>query len=167
MKNHGISVIALVTLIFMSAQPANAEWRTYENMRFGFAFTYPAHIFLPGPAPENGDGRRFYAPDEEAIISVWGSYNALDHRPKSYFKFARDEVGVVDNITYKRLAKDWLVISGYKGNMVYYEKTVFTCNFQRMTSVSITYPAAKKKDYDGMVGKITKSLDPGTPDGCE
>jgi len=167
MKDFGISAIALVALIFTSAQPAHAEWRTYENPRFGFAFTYPAHIFTPGQAPENGDGLSFYAPDEEAVISVWGSYNALDHRPKSYFAWARDEVGVVDNITYKRLTKNWLVISGYKGNMVYYEKTIFSCNFQRMTSVSITYPASHKKDYDGMVGKITKSLDPGTPDGCQ
>ena len=167
MKDYGISLVALVALIFTSLQPAHAEWRTYENPRFGFAFTYPAHIFAPGPAPENGDGRKFYTPEAEAIISVWGSYNTLMHTPKTYFAWARDEVGVVDNITYKRLAKDWLVISGYKSGMVYYEKTIFSCDFQRMTSVSITYPAARKKDYDGMIGQLARSLDPGTPDGCK
>lgn len=167
MKQFGGLLLAFAILVISGLQPAMAGWRAYENPRFGFSFTYPAHVFTPEPEPENGDGNRFFATDAEAIISVWGSYNTLDQNPKSYFEWARNEVGVVDNITYKRIAKDWLIISGYKSGMVYYEKTIFSCNFQRTTSVSITYPASRKKDYDGMVGRLTKSLDPGKPDGCE
>ena len=167
MKKISKYMLTFVIIVLAGSLPARAEWQVYENPRFGFTFTYPAHIFTPEPEPENGDGNRFFSIDAEAVLTVWGSYNALDQTPRTYFKWARDEIGVVDNVTYKRIAKDWMVISGFKGDLVYYEKTIFSCNFDRLTSISITYPASRKKDYDGLIGKITKSLDPGRPDGCQ
>ncbi len=166
MKQFGGLFLTFAILAISGLQPAVAEWRIYENPRFGFKFTYPSHFFAPEPEPENANGHRFFSIGAEANISTWGSNNQLNLNPRSYFKWLRDDVEVVDNVTYKRIAKDWVVISGFKGDMVYYEKTIFTCNFQQMTSISMSYPASLKKDFDRMLGKITKSLKPGRPNRC-
>ena len=72
-----ISLIIAFTTVTL-CQNAFAEWRNYKNERFGFEVTYPAHLFKPGPAPANDDGRNFSSNDGQAQISAWGSYNSLD-----------------------------------------------------------------------------------------
>ena len=51
--------------------PAANGWETYVNERFGTQLSYPADIFRPGEAPENGDGRRFDGGDAALEVFAW------------------------------------------------------------------------------------------------
>ncbi len=165
-------IIAVLIALTMTAlaQSAQAEWRVYKNPRFGFEFNFPAHLFKPGPAPANDDGTTFETEDTGAKITVWGSYNVMEQTPRSYLNWIKQETGAVDEVTYEKIKKNWVVVSGFKGHMIYYEKTIFSCGGRVINSISLYYPAAQQNAYNQLVGKITKSLKPGigygSPQNC-
>ena len=41
------------------------------NERFGTSLVFPAATFVPEAPPENGDGRRFVAPDGVLEVYAW------------------------------------------------------------------------------------------------
>jgi len=170
MKITTFIFLATTMMMVTVAQSARAEWRDYKNSRFGFEFSYPADLFSPGSAPANDDGRTFETVDGEANITVWGSYNVLDQTPRSYLNWVKQEADVVDEVTYQRVKNNWVVVSGFKGHMIYYEKTIFSCGGQVMNSIALYYPVTKEKVFNPLVGRITKSLSPGigygSPEEC-
>ncbi len=158
-KSVSIAFVALFVTVSW-AFGAYAEWRTYKNTRFGFEIAYPADLFHEGEPPVNDDGRNFDTDDGRAQLKAWASLNSLDQTPRTYLNWIKNEVGVVDEATYERVKNNWMVLSGYTGDNIYYEKTIFSCNGDILNSVSLIYPVAQRKMFDPLVGKITKSLKP-------
>ncbi len=108
----------------------------YCNARFGYCIDYPGGKLFPQPESENGDGRIFVASDSNEIIRVYGFFmwNPEDQRANvDQLKdlFNRDLKDADDEnpddklrVTYKKLGKDFFVISGFKRGKVYYQKTI-------------------------------------------
>ncbi|WP_036281294.1 hypothetical protein [Methylocystis sp. ATCC 49242] len=146
---------ALLAFALISASSASAEtWRAYRNERFGTAADVPVGWRME-PPPENDDGRVFASPDEQAEIIVSGSHVVL----------SRDEEfgvrgGALDGetIRYKRQGRDWIVVSGVKGERIFYRKSLLSCGDTVWNSVSLEYPAAEKKKYDALVAHVAGSL---------
>lgn len=57
------------------AAPAAGGWTRYASPRFGTAIKYDAGLFVPQPAPENGDGQAFLSTDGQASFVVFGQIN--------------------------------------------------------------------------------------------
>ncbi len=156
----------------IASQPAtpapDTKWTYYKNGRFGFKVSYPTCMFKPGPEPENSDGLVFTSEDGRASFTAYGSHNALDFTPQTYSDWSKRDT---DTVTYERVKQNWIVLSGYRGDMVFYKKTIFSCGNQIMNTVYWVYPTEQKHLYDPIVGPMTKSLVPGagwgTPDDCK
>ncbi len=167
-----IKMIVLFVVSFMVTGQALAQlqWRSYENPRFGYLVSYPANLFSAINNPANTGGVVFKSEDGKAHITVSASINSQNQTPESYVKWVTRESGLIDLVTYSKSTKNWAVISGFKGNMVYYEKTIFSCNNRVLNWVTLLYPVSEKSLYDRLVGKVTKSLEPGkgsdTPQNC-
>ncbi len=155
-------LIGLLTgLLFIALTgAASAEtWKLYVNARFGTRAEYPADRFKPGPPPANGDGQSFTASDG-ATLAIFGSYNVDNSSPAGYETFLRGTGPDYQDISYRATGKNWLVLSGTRGETIYYDKYVFVRGKGGGTvhGLVVTYPSAAKDTYDPIVARMAKSL---------
>ena len=144
---------------WIGATVAQERWATYSNPRFGTTADYPADLFtVQDPPPENGDGQGFRTADGRAQLSIFGGYNVEHDTPQSYV--ARNDE--FESASFKRVTSDFYAVSGTRDAAIYYDR----CNFPPgnddiLNCIHITYPAAEKSAWDGIVTRISQSLRPG------
>jgi len=135
---------------------ARAEsWRTYFNDRFGTTADVPFD-WRPGPPPANGDGLAFTSPDGQASIAVYGSLHNWDTIEQAVAIFEKPREG--ETITYKHREPRSIVISGTRGDRIYYAKSMLSCRDNVWNSVRIEYPAARKETFVRLVKHVAGSL---------
>jgi hypothetical protein len=135
------------------------DWRTYSNDRYGTTIDYPAS-FKPMPPPDNDDGRRFKSADG-AEFAVFASYNAFDF---NLAKFRDDTVRKLDAgsvVTYQAHGDDWFVISGTKGDAIFYRRHLLSHGEEMTEGFVMSYPAQLKQRYDPIVARMAKSFHSG------
>jgi hypothetical protein len=135
------------------------RWKTYLNDRFGVSISYPTR-FKPGTPPDNNDGLRFTAADG-AAFAVWGSFNALEHDVAGLEAFLRENPKDGETITYRAAGKNWLVLSGTRGDQLFYTRYLLSHRNEVENAFKITYPAALATSYDPIVTRMSKSLKAG------
>jgi hypothetical protein len=52
------------------------------------------------------------------------------------------------------------VLSGYRGDDIYYEKVVFSCGEQVVNVMAVTYPSGERDVYDPVVERMEDSFKP-------
>ena len=149
---------------------AEERWVTYQNERFGYSFYYPAALFDAGELPENGGGQTFNSKDGRAKIVVFGTNNAENFTPPAYRKVILQEFGGYDQMDYSPTGETWFVLSGFRGENIYYQKVMFSCGSKIINALSITFPKSEKPFYERLVEIIEDRFKPGrgadTPQGC-
>jgi hypothetical protein len=130
---------------------AEDAYRTYHNERYGVSADVPRD-WKAGRPPDNGDGLKFTSPDGAATILVYGGYRLADTVAEALnSELAADEG---ETITYQTRAPRMAVISGMRGQTIFYRKVVVSCRDQ----VSIEYPSARKQQFDALVSHVAASL---------
>ncbi|WP_088343648.1 MULTISPECIES: hypothetical protein [Rhodomicrobium] len=152
-------------------KPAEQErWNTYQNARFGYSLYYPTALFEPGELPANGGGQSFATPDGRAKIVVYGTLNTENFSPREYRKIILEEFGGYDKMDYSPTAQSWFVLSGFRGDNIYYQKVMFSCSGKVINVLSVTFPTSEKPFYEGLIETIEDNFKPGrgadTPPGC-
>jgi hypothetical protein len=159
-----IAWLATAVLCLAAAAPAVAQtapnWRTYQNDRYGTTIDYP-DFFKAEPPPDNNDGRRFKSADG-AEFAVFASYNALDFDLAGYQQFIVKDLDAGAAVTYQAHGDDWFVISGTKGDGIFYERHLLSHGKQMTEGFVMSYPARLKQLYDPVVARMAKSFRPGT-----
>jgi serine/threonine-protein kinase len=151
-------VVAAIVLLVSSAVAGN--WLTYHNDRYGTTIDYP-DIFVAQPPPDADDGREFESPDG-GDFTVSALYNALDFNLEKYHDFMVKNLDAGAVVTYQAHGDDWFVLSGTKGDMIFYEKHLLSHGAQMTEDFVISYPASLKATYDPIVARMAKSFRPGT-----
>jgi len=137
----------------------NPKYNSYKNPRFEFTVKYPANI-EKRKDPANSDGCEFVYEDG-FNIKVYGSNEPsvmnlkLDEIYKSELKNHKD-------VTYKTKKDNWYVISGYDGNMIFYEKTFV--GKESKNTLYIEYPSNLRDKYYDVISVISKSFTAGNLD---
>ncbi len=133
--------------------PIGGGWQTYVNDRFGMRFDYPADVFSPLEEPQNGDGRSFASSD--ATLQIFGTHNTLNDSPAS---MKREMVGMQDyeEVTYSPSGRNWLVLSGYRGERIFYEKYFFRGDV--IAAFAMEFPAGRKPFYAPIIERIEDSF---------
>jgi hypothetical protein len=152
-------VLIALLLVLRAALPDTATsediiYHTYANGRFAYTIKYPANILIPQGESSNGDGRKFLSSDGSASLLVWGSHNALDESLESRYNDTLKDAG--GSIAYQVLKKNWFVISGSKGDKIFYQKTFFDDGIFK--TFLITYPRTKRQLFDPIVKEIAGSF---------
>lgn len=144
--------------ILFAAPPgfAGDAWLTYHNDRYGTTIDYPDR-FKPQPAPANDDGREFKSADGADFL-VAASYNALDFDLGKYQGFILENLDPAAVVTYQAHGVDWFVISGTKGDAVFYQRHVLSHGAQMTEQLVMSYPAALRVSYDPIVARMAKSF---------
>lgn len=139
--------------------PLADGWQTYVNTRFGVRFDYPSDVFAANDPPQNGDGRTFTSSD--ATLMIFAAHNTLDETPATM----KDEmVGSPDygNMTYSPSGDTWLVLSGFRGDRIFYEKYFFRDGM--ISAFGMEFPKERKPFYGPMIERIEDSFRAGYSD---
>jgi len=156
LSRRALIAAALVTLASPALAQGRESWKTFVNDRFGTSIEYPTR-FKPGEPPANNDGLRFTA-DDGATLAVWGSLNALEQDLKALEDSAREDG---EKVTYRSAGKNWFVLSGTRGEEVFYKRYILSHRGEVVNAFTLTYPAALAATYDPIVARISKSLKAG------
>jgi hypothetical protein len=142
------------------------SWANYKNPRFGYALSYPSSVFKPQPPSENGDGQTFLTDDGRAKIVVYATVNDERFSPQDYRKTILSEFGGYDQMDYSPSGKTWFVLSGFRGDNIYYQKVMFSCGGRVINALSVTFPRVEKKFYEGLIEVMEDRFKPGSGEGC-
>jgi serine/threonine-protein kinase len=135
---------------------AQDRWTTYRNTRFGTSIEYPDR-FRPGRPPDNNDGQGFAASDG-ATLRVWGSLN-IDHLDIKALEADISQNGERgDRITYRASGRNWFVLSGTRGDNLFYARYLLSHRGEVENAFEIVYPAALAASYNLVAARISKSL---------
>lgn len=148
----------LLTATVAMLSPASAEqgYRPYRNWRFGVSADVPSD-WKAGPEPDNNDGLAFTSPDGAAAITVSGILNA-DDAPAAEVIADEQRARDGETVTYRKASARQVVISGTRGNMIFYRKAILSCNDQIVNHLLIVYPAAQKQAFDALVSHVAASM---------
>lgn len=149
-----LATLAFVTFASLLA-PASAEpvrWISYSIAETGTSVQIPSSVFSEEAGQPDGYGQRFKTADGRANLTVQSIRNTQHDTPASFLAKRNPP----PNIQYKRITPRFFAVSSIKGNIVWYNR----CNFSReyVHCVLINYPAAEERAWDGIVTKISLSL---------
>lgn len=137
--------------------PARGGWQTYVNDRFGTRLDFPADVFVPGEAAENGAGRRFAAAD--AALEIYSFENIERETPASLKRRLVGSEGYTD-VTYSPSGDSWLVLSGFRGPIIFYEKYFFSGGV--ISGFGMEFPADQKPRYAPIIERMEDSFRAGS-----
>ena len=60
-------------------------------------------------------------------------------------------------IDYAPVRDKWFVLSGTRGNTMFYERVTFTCGGRTINSWAMLYPAAERNVYDPIINQVHRS----------
>jgi len=63
------------------------------------------------------------------------------------------------NIVYKRVTDNFFVVSSFRNNSIWYDRCNFASRF--INCVLVNYPAAEKRQWDGVITRISHTLSAG------
>lgn len=154
--------IAALTLVSVSVQAA--DWSLERDPDLGFTFSYPPALF----APLEGDGKPsfhyFVSKDEKSKLLVGAWNNEAGRTPEAFKRWLIDNAGGYDEVTYRPRGRSWFVLSGYRGDQIYYEKVMFSCGGKVVNAFAMVYPLSERGLYDPVVERMEDEFRPGS--GC-
>lgn len=106
--------------------------------------------------------RRFISPGGEASIA----FRSEHARIPVAAQLQRLRTVSDGEITYEREGRTWIVVSGFKGNRIFYTKAMLACGGRAWHYVEFEYPAAEKRTFDEFVTRSSKALGAYAQIGC-
>ncbi|HKQ95581.1 MAG TPA: hypothetical protein VJS40_08245 [Aestuariivirgaceae bacterium] len=151
-------LVAALVMGFLTTESlaADLHWRIYEDTDFGCVLDYPAALFRPGPSNPD-EPRRFSSKSADVYFRIQGVENANGWTPQAIREqyLSADMPG---DVTYDRTRSDFVVLSGYRGESIFYTKVAVSTDRSSACVFEITYPREQKKAFDRIVTRMSRSL---------
>jgi hypothetical protein len=156
MMISGISVVTIAVGLSMVSASARAEsWTNYRIPETGSSVDIPTSIFTEDVGKPDGYGQRLRSADGRADLTVQAGPIEPGVSPAAFLASKNPPPGIV----YKRVTPRFFVVSSIKRDKIWYDR----CNFEAryVHCVLINYPAAEKRQWDGIVARVSHSLSGG------
>jgi hypothetical protein len=155
--------ISFVTILFSAglfsaALSQGFKWESYRSERFGYTLLFPADVFKPRGEPPHGDGFEFVSRDGGAKLKVFAAYNTDNMGLVEYRAAVLGNFESYDKMDYGPMGQSWFVLSGIRGDSIYYQKVLFSCGGRVINAFALTYPKQQKREYDDIVTGIEKNF---------
>ena len=149
------SLVAVAALVFVgnagAAEPIN--WQRYIVAETGAGVDIPTSIFTEDVGkPKGAYGKQFLTADGRANLTIESLANEAGDSP-AVFLAKRNPP---KHIVYKKITPRFFVVSSFRDDKIWYDR----CNFvaSSINCILINYPAAEKRDWDGIVTRISNTL---------
>ena len=153
MRAPRLFIVSILIFTPAFALAGDTEWRRYEIPSTGTSVDMPVSIFSSDAGlPEGGIGRKFFTEDRRADLTVQSVPNPQNDSPAAFLAKMRPPAGII----YKRITPDFFAVSSIRKDRIWYNR----CNRGNgtMNCVLINYPAAEKRQWDGVVTRISHTL---------
>lgn len=154
-----VSAILSASVAAAQAESAAAGWTVYRDAQ-GTSVEYPRSVFTVEQEPgEQEPGRVFGTEDGRARFHVYSLPNPNALSPGAFMR--ANFPAQRSTLTYDRVSRNFFAISTRRDGMIVYLR----CNFSSgragtLHCVDIRYPVNEKRDWDGIVTRISRSLRP-------
>lgn len=152
--------LAGILLIATSVHAASG-WQRERDPGLGFTFSYPSALFNR----LEGDGKPsfyyFASQDGDARFLTGGWSNSPHATPERFKQWLLAHAGGYDEVTYRPRGRSWFVLSGYRGDQIYYEKVMFSCQGRVVNVFAMAYPTSKRNVFDPVVERMEDNFRPG------
>jgi len=143
----GMALLPLVA----AAEPIS--WSRHQVPESGAAVDIPTSIFSEQAGkPEAGYGGRFLTSDRRADLTVQSVPNEAGFSPAVFLARKNPPRDIV----YKRVTPRFFVVSSFSKGKIWYNRCNFSGRF--INCVLINYPAVEKRQWDGVVTRISNTL---------
>ncbi|TAZ83277.1 hypothetical protein ELH72_08380 [Rhizobium ruizarguesonis] len=153
-------MLRAIVILFSYALPSTAvdaaEFRSYENSRFGYMIDLPSD-FKTVLTPDNGDGVGLESRDGSAKLSVWGNYLTEGGFRQESDQRKEFETNDGWKFTYEKRGTSCASSSGVKGDRIIYMRQIALCD-DAMGNFTIEYPTAEQKRFGPIIDRLVKSL---------
>ena len=136
------------------AGAGDVTYETYQNEKLGFSVRYPAGVLHPAGEVGNGNGRTFEASDGSASMLVYGTEGSSPDKLRRRFDEQLNNPDL--NVTYQTRGDGWYVLSGYRGDHIFYERVEARDNTFKV--VRMFYDRSRKSAFDPIVREVSASL---------
>ena len=150
-----------LTLVFhavLLAPPARADvWKDYWSIDRGCRGSYPTALFSEEDQNDDATTARFSGPERRTFFRIIEADNAEE---LSLLELKNKYFGpsVPGDVIYRRTTNDFLVFSGYRGDLIFYARVELSGENRTMCIFEITYPRELKREYDRLVTRMSHSL---------
>jgi hypothetical protein len=159
----------LAFILALSAGSAGAqsddqarEQRFRAGERPGLTGLVPADWKLE-PLDPNWKGARFTSPDGQS----WLAFYATPADRGSLELHLREIISVKgEDITYLQRKRDWVAVSGFRGDRIFYRKVTLACSGTSWRHIAFEYPAQQKRAFDRLVTRVSHALASVDERGC-
>ena len=175
-----VALAAVVGLCAVVAHPASGArrdlgWQPFRDGVFGYAFDYPTVIFKPAPGDPTASladsarksGHTFRSVDGKAYL-LTAAFENVGNLSVTAYKARVASTGYKDaKIDYERTAANFFVLSGFRGDEVFYERVTLSCGGRIVNVWTMTYPKAEGALYDRIVEEVARTYRPTEGPGCK
>jgi hypothetical protein len=156
MKFRSAVIASALTFCSTAVLSQDGSWSRYVVPTTGANVDIPSAIFSrdagePGP----GYGRRFVTSDGRANLTVQSFPNDANDSPAVFLARQSPPPGIM----YRRITPRFFAVSSMRNGKIWYNR----CNAggRFMNCVLINYPAPEKRQWDGVVTRISRTLSSG------
>jgi serine/threonine-protein kinase len=142
-------------LAVLTVQAEAKDLRPFADERFGTAAAVPSD-WTRLPPDERWHGVRFVSPDGSSWLAIYAARQ--DGSIEAHMDATMQADG--ENVTYLVRRRGWLVVSGQKGDRVFYRKAILACTVWH--HIAIEYPARLQRTYEPLVSLVSRSLEAGS-----
>ena len=155
-KLCSIAIGAAITLCVIAVPALAEDWVELKDDLYGCSIIYPGNVFR-GDVAVPGRPLKFSGPNDETYFQVMGSANAEGLSPRAikerYFGDA-----VPGDVTYESAKGGFLVVSGYRGESIFYTRLQISDDGTKLCILEITYPRKDKAAFDEIVTRMSHSF---------
>ncbi|MCL4766767.1 MAG: hypothetical protein KJZ80_11075 [Hyphomicrobiaceae bacterium] len=155
-------------VLLASAAAVAAEagpWLEYHNERYGFSLRVPARYFVEGISRNPEAGNVWISRNRQARLIAVAGPNETGGSLDSYRSFVMAKSYAGARFDYMPVHDDWFVLSGVKGNQVFYERVTFVCDGRYIYGWQMFYPVGQKRVYDRVVEEVHRNYRVGSGEG--
>ena len=138
---------------------AQAAWQTYQNDPFSYSISYPADLFNEPTPDKRQGGITLDSVGGDARLYIFGGVN---RGRETTFSLAHGLAGLdeVHRVTYRRVADNWFVLSGYLAGSgdIFYERIELNADRTFLAGFRLEYPSSLRQTFDHQIGRIGRSL---------
>jgi hypothetical protein len=149
-------ILIAVSFLGTGSLAANLRWTIYKDAGFGCVLDYPAGLFSPEAVPP-GKPRLFSSRDGAAYFRIQGVENADRWSPQT-IREKYVSANIPGDLTYNRTRSDFVVLSGHRGENIFYTKVAVSSDRLSACILEITYSRAQKNAFDRIVTRMSRSL---------
>ncbi len=142
------------------------DWETYRSERFGYSLLFPATLLEQHSETADGRGVQLSSKDGFVRLKVLAVDNSDNISIGDYRAAIVREFSASNQLRYGPMGQSWFVLSGARGDSIYYQKVLFTCGGRIINAFALTYPEQRKRDFDSVVTTIEKNFHPTTGPDC-